>query len=86
MNIINHLPSASDTEDICDEMGKVLKLYDQLMDGRLSDRAEEVGCKLLKSMEGNDVVGYTFKKKGQVATMDHDCSVKVDGEGIQVDL
>ena len=32
--------SASDTEDICDDMGKVLKLYDQLMDGKLS--AEQV--------------------------------------------
>ena len=40
MNIINHLPSASDTEDVCDEMGKVLKLYDQLMGGKLS--AEQV--------------------------------------------
>ena len=36
-----------------------------------SDKAEEIGCKILKSMERNDVVGYTFKKKGQVVTMDH---------------
>ena len=36
-----------------------------------SDKAEEVGCKIPKSMERNDVVGYTFKKKGQVVTMDH---------------
>ena len=50
-----------------------------------SDKTEEVGCEILKSMEGNDVVGYTFKKNEQVVTMDHNCSVKVDGEVIQVD-
>ena len=50
-----------------------------------SDKTKEVGCKILKSMAGNDVVSYTFKKNEQVVTMDHNCSVKVDGEVIQVD-
>ena len=49
-----------------------------------SDKAEKVGCKILKSMEGKDVEGYTLKKKGQVVTMDYNCSVKVDGEVVQV--
>ena len=53
--------SASDTEDICDEMDKVLKLHDQLMDGKLS--AEQV-CSgrcldtFYQKLEKNELVSH----------------------------
>lgn len=48
-------------------------------------KAAEVGRKVLESMEGKNVMEYTFRKKDQVVTLDHRVSAKVDGEMIHVD-
>ena len=49
------------------------------------DRAKEVGETILKSMVGNNVQEYTFKKKNHLVTMGQKKSIKVDGELLQID-
>lgn len=49
------------------------------------DRAKEVGETILKSMVGNNVQEYTFKKKNHLVTMGQKKSIKVDGEPLQID-
>ena len=50
-----------------------------------ADEARNVGCKILESMEGENVLEYTFKKKDKVVTMNSKVSTKVNGESISVD-
>ncbi|CAH3180104.1 unnamed protein product, partial [Porites lobata] len=49
------------------------------------DRAKEVGETILKSMVGNNVQEYTFKKKNHLVIMGQKKSIKVDGEPLQID-
>ena len=49
------------------------------------DRAKEVGETILKSMVGNNVQEYTFKKKNHLVTMGQKKSIKVDGQPLQID-
>ncbi|CAH3149612.1 unnamed protein product, partial [Porites lobata] len=49
------------------------------------DRAKEVGETILKSIVGNNVQEYTFKKKNHLVTMGQKKSIKVDGEPLQID-
>ncbi|KAG0716794.1 hypothetical protein GWK47_008822 [Chionoecetes opilio] len=48
-------------------------------------KAAEVGRKVLESMEGKNVMEYTFRKKNQVVTLGHRVSAKVDDEMLHVD-
>lgn len=48
------------------------------------DMAKEVGCKIIKSMEGTDALEYTFKKKDRVIIMNSKPVPVVDGETIDV--
>ena len=50
-----------------------------------TDRARDVGCKILTNMAGQNVGDHSFKKKDHVVTMSHKQSVKVDGENVNVD-
>ena len=50
-----------------------------------ADRGKEVGETILKSMVGNNVQEYTFKKKNHLVTMGQKKSIKVDGEPLQID-
>ena len=49
------------------------------------DRAKEVEETILKSMVGNNVQEYTFKKKNHLVTVGQKKSIKVDGELLQID-
>lgn len=49
------------------------------------DDARRIGQKILKSMEDQKVVEYTFKKSSQAVTMMHKSVVMIDGEAVQVD-
>ena len=49
------------------------------------DRAKEVEETILKSMVGNNVQEYTFKKKNHLVTVGQKKSIKVDGEPLQID-
>ena len=44
-----------------------------------------MGETILKSMVGNNVQDYTFKKKNHLVTMGQKKSIKVDGEPLQID-
>ena len=48
------------------------------------DRAKEVGETILKSLVGNNVTEYTFKKKNDLVTMGQKKSIKVDGEPLEI--
>ena len=50
-----------------------------------ADRGKEVEETILKSMVGNNVQEYTFKKKNHLVTMGQKKSFKVDGEPLQID-
>ena len=50
-----------------------------------ADIRKEVGETILKSMVGNNVQEYTFKKKNHLVTMGQKKSIKVDGEPLQID-
>ena len=50
-----------------------------------ADRGTEVEETILKSMVGNNVQEYTFKKKNHLVTMGQKKSIKVDGEPLQID-
>ena len=49
------------------------------------DRGKEVEEPILKSMVGNNVQEYTFKKKNHLVTMGQKKSIKVDDEPLQID-
>ncbi len=49
------------------------------------DKAEVVGRAILDNMEGENVDEYVFKRANQAVTMNCKCSVKVDGDIIQID-
>ena len=49
------------------------------------DRGKEVGETILRSMVGNNVQEYTFKKNNHLVTMGQKKSIKVDGEPLQID-
>ncbi len=49
------------------------------------DDARRIGQNILKSMEDQKVVEYTFKKRSQAVTMMHKSVVMIDGEAVQVD-
>ena len=49
------------------------------------DRAKEVEETILKSIVGNNVQEYTFKKKNHLVTVGQKKSIKVYGEPLQID-
>ena len=50
-----------------------------------ADRVKKVGETILKSMVGNNIQEYTYKKKNHLVTMGQKKSIKVDGEPLQID-
>ena len=48
-------------------------------------RAKDIGQKIIDSMTGIPVAKYTFKRSGQVSTLQSKSSVRVDGQVIHVD-
>ncbi len=50
-----------------------------------ADQAKEVGCKILQSMAGKNVIDFTFRKKDTVVTMVSKSCAKVDDQSLQVD-
>jgi hypothetical protein len=50
-----------------------------------ADNAKGVGDKIIKSMEGKNILDFSFKRKDQVVTMSSKTSIKIDGETVHVD-
>jgi hypothetical protein len=50
-----------------------------------ADNAKGVGDKIIKSMEGRNILDFSFKRKDQVVTMSSKTSIKIDGETVHVD-
>ena len=49
------------------------------------EHAEAVGNEILKSMNGCNILNYTFRKSNQVVTLNSKVSIKVEGETLRVD-
>jgi hypothetical protein len=47
------------------------------------DNAKGVGDKIIKSMEGRNILDFNFKRKYQVVTMSSKTSIKIDGKTVR---